>query len=151
MLVLQVIVQAKTLAGEVFTDDRHRQVRSVLAAVFLRQAKPQMARLVSEAPRLAQQFFPFLAWQAAIVEIGARPFAAVIEEADIVILLLKRLDLVLDKLVEHDQVIGNVLWNVEVHDVSLPGARLCSFKHSNLRWDGSNLCRRGNLGNASLP
>ena len=78
-----------------------------------------MAGLVGALLGLAQQRFPFRAGQAFIVEIGARPFAAMVEEALVVVLRLKRLDLVVDEFVEHDQIVGDVLWNIEVH-VCLP-------------------------------
>src|SRR5690606_41319570 len=39
MLVLQVIVQPKPLCREMFAYDRHPQVRSVLAAIFLGRGK----------------------------------------------------------------------------------------------------------------
>ena len=151
MLVLQVIVQAKALAREMFADNRHGEVGPVLAAILFRQAEPEMPGLVRQALRLAQQLFPFLARQALVLEIGSGPFAAMIEEPYIVVLLLQRLDLVLDELIENDQVIGNVLWNVEIHNASLPGARLCSLRHSNLRRDRSNLCRRGNRDTCAIP
>jgi len=49
---------------------------------------------------LAQQRLPFMPRQAAIVEISARPFAAMVEEADVVVGLLQRLDLACDETVE---------------------------------------------------
>ena len=69
-------------------DHGHPEVGTLLAAVTLRDRKTQVTGGVGEVFRLAQQHFPFVPWQAAIVEIGARPFAAVIEEADVVIGLL---------------------------------------------------------------
>ncbi len=60
----------------------------------------QMAGSVGEILGLAQQRFPLMPRQAAIVEIGARPFAAVIEEADVVIGRFQRLDLAGDEAVE---------------------------------------------------
>ena len=59
-----------------------------------------MAGGVGEILRLAQQRFPFMPRQAAILEIGARPFAAMIEEADVVVGFFQRLDLALDETVE---------------------------------------------------
>ena len=46
---------------------------------------------------LAQQRFPFMPRQAAVLEIGARPFAAVVEEADVVVGLFQRFDLARDE------------------------------------------------------
>ena len=59
-----------------------------------------MAGAVGEIFHPPQQRFPFMPRQAAIVEIGARPFAAMIEEADVVVGLLDRLDLARDEAVE---------------------------------------------------
>ena len=59
-----------------------------------------MAGGVREILGLAQQRFPFMPRQAAVLEIGARPFAAMIEEADVVVGLLQRLDLARDEAVE---------------------------------------------------
>ena len=46
---------------------------------------------VGEVLDLAQQRLPFVPRQAAVVEIGARPFAAMVEEADVVVGLLSGL------------------------------------------------------------
>ena len=88
MLVLQVVVQAEALRGKVFADHGHPEVGTILATVPLRDREAQMAGGVRKVLGLAQQRFPFVPRQAAFVEIGARPFAAMIEEADIVILPL---------------------------------------------------------------
>jgi hypothetical protein len=42
--------------------------------------------------------------QAAILEIGARPFAAMIEEADVVVGLFERLDLAFDETIELSEI-----------------------------------------------
>ena len=81
-------------------DHGHPEVGTVLAAIALRDRKAQMAGGVGEIFRLAQQRFPFMPRQAAIVEIGARPFAAMVEEADVVVGLFQRLDLARDEAVE---------------------------------------------------
>ena len=73
-----------------------------------------MAGGVGEILGLAQQRFPFVPRQAAIVEIGARPFAAVIEEADVVVGLLQRLDLARDELVEFVEIGDQVGWQIEI-------------------------------------
>ncbi|MGY3422716.1 hypothetical protein ACVWZW_003191 [Bradyrhizobium sp. F1.13.4] len=59
-----------------------------------------MTGSVREILGLAQQRFPFVTRQAAILEIGARPFATMIEEADVIVGLLQRLDLAFDETVE---------------------------------------------------
>ena len=51
-LVLQVVVQAKTLVRQMLADDRHGEVGAVLAAEFLRQAEAQVAGLVGAALHL---------------------------------------------------------------------------------------------------
>ena len=73
-----------------------------------------MAGGVGEVLGLAQQRFPFVPRQAAIVEIGARPFAAVIEEADVVVGLFQRLDLARDEAVEFVEIGGEVGGQVEI-------------------------------------
>ena len=60
---------------------------------FARQREAQMAGAVGAPPHFGQQRLPFAARQAAAVEVGARPFAAVIEEALVVVLRLQRRDL----------------------------------------------------------
>ena len=63
--------------------------------------------------------------QAAIVEIGARPFAAMIEEADVVVGFLDRLDLARDELVEFVEIGDQVGRQCKIQGVS-PGS-LVSF------------------------
>ena len=100
MLVLQIVVQAKALGGKMLADHGHPEIGAVLAAIALRDREAQMPGGVGEILHLAQQRFPFMPRQAAIVEIGARPFAAMIEEADVVVGLLDRLDLARDEAIE---------------------------------------------------
>ena len=106
MLVLQIVVQAQAFAGEVFADDGHGEVGAVLAAPAFGGGETQMAGFVGDFGSLVQQVFPFRSGQAAVFEVGARPFAAVIEEADIVVRVFKRFDVGFDKAVELDQVFG---------------------------------------------
>ncbi len=100
MFVLQIVVQAKALGGKMLADHGHPEIGAILAAVALGDRKAKMPRVVGEVFHLSQQRFPLVPRQPAIVEIGARPFAAVVEEADVVIGLLDRLDLARDELVE---------------------------------------------------
>ena len=88
MLVLQIVVQAEALGGKMLADHGHPEIGAVLAAIALRDREAQMAGGVGEILGLAQQRFPFMPRQAAVLEIGARPFAAMIEEADVVVGLL---------------------------------------------------------------
>ena len=85
-------------------DHGHPEIGAVLAAIALGDREAQMAGGVGQILGLAQQRFPFVPRQAAILEIGARPFAAVVEEADVVVGLLQRLDLALDERVEFGKV-----------------------------------------------
>ena len=73
-----------------------------------------MAGGVGKILGLAQQRFPFMPWQAAVLEIGARPFAAMVEEADVVIGLLHRLDLAGDEVVEFVEIGREVGRQVEI-------------------------------------
>ena len=100
MLVLQIVVQAKPLGGEMLADHRHPEIGAVLAAVALRDRKAQVSGGVGEIFHLSQQGFPFLPRQPAFVEIGARPFATMIEKPDVVVGVLDRLDLAGDEAVE---------------------------------------------------
>src|SRR5260221_3969200 len=81
-------------------DQGHPEMGAVLAAIALRDRKAQMAGGVGEILGLAQQRFPLMPRQAALVEIGARPFAAVIEEADVVVGLFQPLDLPRDEAIQ---------------------------------------------------
>jgi hypothetical protein len=97
-----------------FPDHGHPEVRTVLAAVTLRDREPQMAGRVSEVLGLAQQRFPFMPRQAAVFEIGARPFAAMVEEADVVVGLLQRFDLARDEAIEFIEICCEVGRQVEI-------------------------------------
>ena len=126
MFVLQIVVQAETFRGEMLADDGHAEIGAVLAAVFLRERIAIMAGVVGELARFREQRLPILRRQAAAVPVGARVFAAVVEEADVVVRIFERLDDVLDEFVEFDEVVGQIFWNVEVHEVVPPKYRLRS-------------------------
>ncbi len=89
MFVLQIVVQAETLGGEMFADDGHPEIAAILAAIALRDRKAQMAGTCRRGSSPGATALPFVARQPAIVQIGARPFAAMIEEADVVIAALR--------------------------------------------------------------
>ena len=120
VLVLQIVVQAETFRREMFADDGHAEVGAVLAAVLLRERITIVAGVVGELARLREQRLPILRRQAAAVPVGARVFAAMVEEADVVVGIFERLDDALDEFVEFDEVVGQVFWNVEIHRVFLP-------------------------------
>ena len=114
-LVLQVVVQAEALRRKVLADDCHLDVARALTAELGRQRQSQPTCRVGAATHLAQQLFPVLPWHATVFEIGAGVFAAMIEEADVVVLLLERFDLALDEFVELVERYLNVGGNFEVH------------------------------------
>src|ERR1700704_290897 len=84
-----------------------------------------MSGRIGAAPRLAHQLLPLGARQSAIVEIGAGPFAAVVEEALVVVLRLKRLDLGLDEAIELGEITDKLRRYVEIH-----GSLLLTFLRS---------------------
>jgi len=61
--------------------------------------------------------------QAAILKIGARPFPAVVEEADIVVGLFQRLDLARDESIEFVEIGDKVGGQCKIHG-GLPECRL---------------------------
>ena len=86
-LVLQVVVQPEALGREVLADDRHLEVGGVAAAVLGRQREPEPARPrrpggASRASSSSQS----CARHAAVLEVGARALAPVVEEPDVVVL-----------------------------------------------------------------
>ena len=138
VFVLQIVVQAQPLGGELVADHRHPQVRTILAAIFLWCRKTPVAGLVGADAGFAQQQFPFAPWQPTVLEIGARPFAAVIEETDIVVLLLQRLDLGFDEGVKLGQIGNQIGGQREIHGLVLP--------FSTPLWPGARFGKTGLLG-----
>jgi len=106
VLVLQVAVQAKSLARQVLANHRHAQVRAVPAPVFGGKGVPVMPGSIRPAHRLGQQCLPFPAGQAAAVPVRAGIFAPMVEETDVVVLLLQRADLEFDELIQFREVRG---------------------------------------------
>ena len=115
VLVLQIIVQAEALPRKMLADHRHPEVRAVLAAIALGGGEAPMARLVGAAGGFLQKLLPLVPGQPAALEVRARIFAAVIEEADVVVLRFERLDLGGDEGVEFIQVGLKVGGDGEVH------------------------------------
>ena len=124
VLVLEVVVQAQALGGQVLADYGHGQVRAALAAHLRGPGEAQVSGLVSQLAGLTQEILPLMAGQAAAVPVGPRPFPAMVKEPDIVVLALERLDLTLDELVEFSKVSNEFGGQIEVHDVSLRSAGL---------------------------
>src|ERR1700756_1377378 len=74
-----------------------------------------MPGLIGEVLGLAQQRLPFLARQAPALEIGPRPFAAMVEEADVVVGFLQRFDLLRDEMIELVEICHEIRRQVEIH------------------------------------
>ena len=115
VFVLQVAMQPKALAGQVLADDCHAKVGAVLPAVLLREWVSVVAGSVGPSPGFAKKCLPPVVREPASLPVRSRIFASVIEESNVVVLLLERLDLPLDEVVELDQVVGQLLRQVEVH------------------------------------
>src|ERR1700730_13101848 len=81
-------------------DHSHPEIGTIPSAVALRDRETQMACGVGNVLGFPQHPLPSPRRQASIVEIGARPFAAMIEEADVVVGLFQRFDLARDEAVE---------------------------------------------------
>ena len=79
--------------GEVLADDRHLEVAGVAAAELGREREAEPPGGVGPAPHLAQQLLPVGAGHAVVLEVGAGPLAAVVEEPLVVVLRLERGDL----------------------------------------------------------
>src|SRR5208337_213377 len=124
--VLQIVMEPEALGRQVFADDRHREVGAVLAAVFFWQRVAIVPRLVGAPAHLAEQSFPFMAQQAVALEVGARPFAAMVEKADVVVFAFERLDFFLDERVQLGQVGCYVGRNIKIHGVSPQAMTLCA-------------------------
>ena len=75
-----------------------------------------MAGLVGESPGLGQQRLPLFGRETVAVPVGARVFAAVVEEPDVVVGLLEGTDRQVDEAVELVQIIGDVGGYLEIHD-----------------------------------
>ena len=106
-LVLQVVVQAETLGGEVLADRCIHQVAGRLAAAAFRKAEPQMAGRLGAALHLRDQRPPFVGRTPVGFPVGARPFPAMVEELHV--LPLERLDLGFDEGIELGELVDNGL------------------------------------------
>ena len=120
VFVLQIIVQPQPARGEPVADHRHPQVRAVLAAILLRRGKPPVARLVGGLARIAEQVLPFVIGQPLAFPIGPRVLAAVVEEADVVILSHQRFDLRIDEFLQLCVIVFQFLRDGEIHCYSSP-------------------------------
>ena len=133
--VLQVVVEAQTLVGEMLADDRHGQVGPVLATELLGKRVAQVAGRVGSAAHLGQQRLPLLSRSAPPVPVRAGVFAAVVEELRM--FALERLDLRLDERIELAEFLAYVVRNRKVHADRSPGPILPDASPSNSRFRGS--------------
>jgi len=87
MLVLQIVEQPEAFGRQVFSDRRHPElrVRVACAAVFSGKREAVDACFVGEAGGLVQQGDPFVSWKALVVPVCSGVFAAVVEEALVVV------------------------------------------------------------------
>ena len=115
-LVLQVVVEAETAVREVLADDRHLEVRCAAPAELLGEGESQPAGGIGAATHLAQQLLPLLSRHTVVVEVGARPLTAMVEEPHVVVGVLQREDLGLDERVEVVERLLDLGWDGEVHD-----------------------------------
>src|SRR5262249_16999266 len=112
-LVLQVVVEAQSLVGEVLADDRHGEVRPILAAERLRQGKAQMPGAIRAAPHLRQELLPFTPRPTVLLPVGPGMLTAVVEELQV--LALERLDLAFDEVVERGELPRDRVGNGKIH------------------------------------
>jgi hypothetical protein len=118
---LQIVEESEAFCGEVFADDGHPKVRTAFAAMFFRPCEAQMTGFVGDRARFGEQCLPVLARQTVVVPVGARMFAAMIEEPDVIVAVLDRHDLLFDELIEFVEIVLQFFRNLEVHGVSLLG------------------------------
>lgn len=119
VFVLEVVVQAEAHPRKMLADHRHPEVRAILAAILLGRGEAPVPGGVGATGGFLEQFLPLVPGQAACLEVRPRIFAAVVEEADIVVLLFERLDLGGDEGVEFGQIGLKIGGDGEVHLVSL--------------------------------
>jgi hypothetical protein len=115
-------VQPQPSSGQALADDGHAQVRPVGAAEGGREGPAQEAGGIRSPAHLAQQRVPLGAGDATVLDVGAGELPPVVEEADVVVLLLERLDLGLDEVVDSRQQLGDLYRDLEVHGVILARA-----------------------------
>ena len=97
-----------------------------------------MAGGVGAIPGLGQKGLPLGAGQAVVVPVGAGVFAAVVEEALVVVLRLQRRDLGFDEAVKLVQIGGHVRRHVEIH------RRSSCFRHYERGEEAFAIVTRGN-------
>lgn len=111
--VLEIVEKTKTLAGKVPTNHGHREVGTVATTEFGRKSKTEVTALIGNLVHLVQQLFPFRPRKTALVKVGTGPLATVVKEAVVVVGHLDGHDLFIDKFVEFDEVVLDVLGDRE--------------------------------------
>ena len=111
-------MQAKTFGGEVFANNRHREIRSILPAAFFGQSKTIMTSLVGAATHLVEQLLPVAARQPPSLKIRPRPFAAMVKKSDIVVLLFQGPDFTFDEFIQFRKIGGYVRGDTEVQSIT---------------------------------
>ena len=119
VLVLQVAVQAEASTGEVLTDHRHAEVVPSRPPYSRWERVAVVAGRVGTPPGLGEERLPVGRRQPARSQSVRASLATVVEEAHVVVRLLKGADLLVDEVVELSQVVGQLAWDVEVHAVTL--------------------------------
>src|SRR4051794_29476428 len=102
-------VETGAALGQVLTHDRHREVREVAAADRRRERELVEAGGDRAPARLGEHLAPALGRDAPALDVRARELAPVVEELGV--LLLQRLDLALDELVDVDEQLLYVFGN----------------------------------------
>ncbi len=109
VLVLEVVVQAEALAGEVLADDRHAEVRAVAPAELGGERVVEVPGLDRHLLGPGEQPLPLLVGQAPAFPVGAGVLAAMVEEADVVVGAFDGDDHRLDEIVELGQIVDQPL------------------------------------------
>ena len=110
-------MQAQALDGQMLANDGHVEVGALAASVLLGRGVAVVARRIGAPTGFRHERLPFLVGQPAPLPVRAGILAAVVEEADVVVALLQRLDFALNEVVELLQVVRQVLWNIKIHVV----------------------------------
>lgn len=105
VLVLQIVEETEAFGGEVLADYGHPEVCTAsggvgAAAVLCGECSSVEAGGVGEGAGFGQEGFPRGMWEAAGVPVGAGVFAAVVEEAVVIVFVLEGEDLGGDEGVE---------------------------------------------------
>ena len=83
--------------------------------MFLRNRVTIVSGRVGPAAGLLKQRFPLVVGQAAALPVSPRVFAPVVEEADIVVFVLERLDFTLNEIIKYAEIVLQFFGYVEVH------------------------------------